>query len=186
MPDMKQLIKDYEDKRKALAAVIKGGSKEVAVRSNTFDFRNKGPSVGDGGFTASSSNIKIENWPSKNYPYKCGVKVATNPIKANEVHYESYVQPGGGGDLYGICIDIDDYTETAQVVPITSGGYQAWLFAKDATIKRGDKIKFTDKGEAEKSTGSNTIYNAIAVEDTVSLPDNTYLVHVKFVGNNAQ
>ncbi|WP_024653017.1 DUF228 domain-containing protein [Borrelia persica] len=183
MADIKQLVKDYQDKRKALASVIKGGSKEVELMSNTTDFRNKGPCVSVGEFTSFSSNIQIENWPSKNYPYKCGVKLKTNQIKANEIHYGPHVEPGGGDNLYGICVDIDDYTERAQVVPITSGAYQAWLFAKDSTIKRGDKVKFNDKGEAEKSSGSNTVYNAFALEDTVTLSENTYLVHIKFVGN---
>ncbi|ACH94014.1 DUF228 domain-containing protein [Borrelia duttonii] len=130
--------------------------------------------------TISSSVDKYENYPYKGFPYKRAVKLSFDTDRS------VFVETSDDSNVYGICVDVDEYTETAQVVPITSGGYQAWLFAKDATIKRGDKIKFNDKGEAEKSSGSNTIYNAIALEDTVSLPNNTYLVHVKFVGNSVQ
>ncbi|MCR8876861.1 DUF228 domain-containing protein, partial [Borreliella burgdorferi] len=71
----------------------------------------------------------------------------------NQSHYEPHVEAGGGEDLYGICIDIDEFSKTATIVPITNN-FEGYLVAKDSTVKVKDKLVFNKDGALEKVTGA--------------------------------
>ncbi|WP_024655210.1 DUF228 domain-containing protein, partial [Borrelia hispanica] len=143
-----QLIKDYEDKRNKLKALMKNPSDELAVFSNNTDFRDKYQHFSNSGGSVTSSCDKFESHPSKGYPYKRGVKLVANQFTQGQPHFEPHVEAGGGDDLYGICVDIDDYTGVATVAPITNR-FEGYLVAKDNSIKCKDKLKFNSDGQLE-------------------------------------
>ncbi|WP_419250494.1 DUF228 domain-containing protein, partial [Borreliella afzelii] len=92
---------------------------------------------------------------------------------------------GGGEDLYGICTDIDEFSKTATIVPITNN-FEGYLVAKDATPKAKDKLIFNKDGALEKITGANkTTINAIALSDAKQISNDVYLVKVGVFGNKA-
>lgn len=94
---------------------------------------------------------------------------------------------GGEDDLYGICIDIDEFTSTATVLPITEE-FTGYLVAKqNSGIKRKDKLKFDSNGELEKSS-SNSKINAVALSDAIELDSEKKLcmVHVAIYGNKGK
>ncbi|WP_346313330.1 DUF228 domain-containing protein [Borrelia miyamotoi] len=90
------------------------------------------------GCTVSSCNTRLEKHSFEGYPYKTGVKLVVNPFVEGEPHVEA----GGGADLYGICIDIDDFTQTATVMPLTGNTFQGFLLANNSKIKGGDRLFF--------------------------------------------
>ncbi len=95
---------------------------------------------------------------------------------------------GGGEDLCGICVDIDEFSKTAAIIPITNnfGGY---LIAKENGVKAKDKLFFNKDGELEKINGSaptnKTTINAIALSDSKKISNDAYLVKVAVFGNKA-
>ncbi len=128
----------------------------------------------------------MENHPFSGYPYKRGVRRVIQEEKDNEIHYEPHVAAGGGEDLYGICIDIDEFSKTATIVPITNN-FEGYLVAKDATPKTKDKLVFNKDGVLEKVTGAvnKTPINAIALSDAKQISNDVYLVKVAVFGNKA-
>ncbi|WP_024655148.1 DUF228 domain-containing protein [Borrelia hispanica] len=183
MADIAKLKKEYEDKLKEIKSYMKNPSVDPGLFSNNTEFRDKNLHFAASGGTTTSSVDIIENMPSKGYPYKRGVKLDFSDVK-----YEPVVVPGGGSDLYGICIDIDDYTETAQVVPINNN-FQGWLIAKKdnaTSIAIGDKLKFNNFGELEKDTSSSRLINAVALSKAFKLNENLYIIHVSIFGNRAK
>ncbi|AHH10049.1 Hypothetical protein BPA_0024100 (plasmid) [Borrelia parkeri SLO] len=178
-----QLVKDYETKRDKLKGLMKNPSNYSATFSNNTDFRDKNLHFSNSGGTATSSKTRLENHPTKGYPYKRGVKLVVNPFTQGQPHYEPHVEPGGGDDLYGICVNIDDFTQRATVVPITEY-FEGYLVAKDNSIKEKDKLKFNSNGELEKASGSTNV-NAIATSDSIQLSSDVYIVSVVTYGNKA-
>ncbi|ATQ15417.1 DUF228 domain-containing protein (plasmid) [Borrelia miyamotoi] len=181
--DITQLIKDYETKRDKLKGLMKNPSSYRATFSNNTDFRDKHLHFSNSGGTATSRKTKLENHPMKGYPYKRGVKRVVNPFVQGQPHFEPHVEAGGGDDLYGICIDVDDFTRTATVVPITEI-FEGYLVAKDNSIKKNDKLKFNSDGQLEKANGSTNI-NAIAISDSIQLSNDLYMVEAISYGNKA-
>uniref|UniRef100_UPI00359C5CF1 DUF228 domain-containing protein n=1 Tax=Borreliella afzelii TaxID=29518 RepID=UPI00359C5CF1 len=106
--------------------------------------------------------------------------------KANEIHYEPHVEAGGGEDLYGICTDIDEFSKTATIVPITNN-FEGYLVAKDAIPKTKDKLIFNKDGALEKVAGAanKTTINAIALSDAKQISNDVYLIKVAVFGNKA-
>ncbi|WP_024652952.1 DUF228 domain-containing protein [Borrelia persica] len=172
-------IKYYETKRDKLEGLMKNPSSDRATFSNNTDFRDKNLRFSNSGGTVTSSVDRLENYPVKGYPYKRGVKLSF------EDGYESCIEAGGGTDLYGICIDIDDFTQTATVIPITNN-FQGDLLAKNSRIRIGDRLLFNKCGilkKVKKNTHydkKNITYNAIALSNSfLDEEQRHYLVEVQ-------
>lgn len=189
MADVAKLRKDAEDAYKKYRPATSAGARDVLTLSNYQDFRDKFKDVDDGAFIEFSSNTRVENRPFKGAVEKLGVKLVASPKVANQPHYQPHVVAGGGDNLYGVAVSVyDDGTRrVAQVVPVTET-YSIQLHAKDATIKRNDKICFGNNGLVEKvAQGANKIFNGYALDDSY-LKEGTadvYLVRVAMIGNKA-
>ncbi|WP_024653011.1 DUF228 domain-containing protein [Borrelia persica] len=182
-----ELVKQYEEKAKTLKKLMKNPINDSGVFSNTVDFRSKNLHFANQGGTVTSRTDKLENYFFKGYPYKRGVKRVVSTSQDNQPHYEPHVEAGGGDDLYGVCVDVDEFTSMATVIPITNN-FQGYLVAKDNSIKRKDKVKFNSDGQVEKDSSNNSKINAIALSDSIKLDndDNTYMVHVVIYGNKGK
>ncbi|ATQ17901.1 DUF228 domain-containing protein (plasmid) [Borrelia miyamotoi] len=154
-----------------IKGLMKNPSSYRATFSNNTDFRDKHLHFSNSGGTETSRKTQLENHPMKGYPYKRGVKLVVNPFVQGQPHFEPHVEAGGGDDLYGICIDVDDFTRTATVVPITEN-FKGRLLAKNTGIKSGDKLLFSKRGILKKIKKNNThdkkniTYNAIALSNS--------------------
>ncbi|MCD2372309.1 DUF228 domain-containing protein, partial [Borreliella burgdorferi] len=158
----------------------------AGLLSNSNEFRDKNIQFFASGGTRTSKFDKLENHPFSGYPYKRGVKRVIQEEKAGESHYEPYVEAGGGDDLYGICIDIDEFSKTATIVPITNN-FEGYLVAKDSTLKTKDKLAFNKDGALEKVTGTpnKATINAIALSDAKQISNDVHLIKVAVFGNKA-
>lgn len=178
MASVTQVFKEYKEKKAAIEKIIKTGGRTVLAFSNSSDYRDQYIKFSNANFQVSSSKVKLESIPFKDYPYKMGVKLVTTDEK-----WEPHVVPGGAGDLYGVCVNLDEYTGTAVVVPVENSlSFQALLVCKDNTIKIKDKLKFNDKGELEKQSGASPVH-AYAMSDAHKITDDLYIVEALFVGN---
>ncbi|ACJ73262.1 MULTISPECIES: DUF228 domain-containing protein [Borreliella] len=186
MGDTTQLVKDYQEKRSKLEKFMKNPQHDASLLSNSLEFRDKNIQFFASGGTRTSKFDKLENHPFLGYPYKRGVKRVIQEAKANEIHYEPHVEAGGGEDLYGICTDIDEFSKTATIVPITNN-FEGYLVAKDATPKAKDKLIFNKDGALEKVAGAanKTTINAIALSDAKQISNDVYLIKVAVFGNKA-
>ncbi|WP_420025239.1 DUF228 domain-containing protein (plasmid) [Borreliella yangtzensis] len=185
MADTTQLVKDYQEKRNKLKKFMKIPQQDSSLLGNSLEFRDKNVQFFASGGTRTSKFDKLENHPFLGYPYKRGLKRVIQETKEGEPHYESYVEAGGGEDLYGICADIDEFSKTATIVPITNN-FEGYLVAKDATPKAKDKLVFNKDGALEKVSGGNkATVNAIALSDSKQINDDVYLIKVVVFGNKA-
>ncbi|MCD2332816.1 DUF228 domain-containing protein [Borreliella americana] len=188
MADTTQLVKEYQEKRSNLEKLMKNPQHYAGLLSNSLEFRDKNVQFFAYGGTRTSKFDKLENHPFLGYPYKRGVKRVIQEEKPNEIHYEPHVEAGGEEDLYGICTDIDEYSKTATIVPITNN-FEGYLVAKENSIKVKDKLYFNKDGELEKINGSappnKTTINAIALSDAVKISNDIFLVKVAVFGNKA-
>ncbi|APS99109.1 hypothetical protein Bmayo_06005 (plasmid) [Borreliella mayonii] len=178
-----KIKEDFDKKVAEIKALMKNPQQDAGLLSNSVDFRDKNLiySNSDGVFT--SSKDKIENYPAKGYPYKCGVKLSFSADGTTELEVEA----GGEDDLYGICIDIDEFSKTATIVPITNN-FEGYLVAKDSTLKVKDKLVFNKDGALEKVTGAppnKATINAIALSDAKQISNDVYLIKVAVFGNKA-
>ncbi|AYE37106.1 hypothetical protein DB313_06275 (plasmid) [Borrelia turcica IST7] len=185
---IEQLEKEYIEKREQVKKIMKNPIADPDLFSNRTEHRDKNLIFSNSGGTATSRFDKIENYFAKGYPYKRGVKLVVNKVDEGQPakpHYEPHIEAGGGDDLYGICIDIDEYSQIATVLPITNN-FQGYLVAKDSSIKRADKLCFNIDGELEKSTAGKANINAIALADAIELVANKqHVVKVAVIGNRA-
>ncbi|MBB6043656.1 DUF228 domain-containing protein, partial [Borreliella yangtzensis] len=157
-----QLVKEYQEKRSKLEKLMKNPQTDSSLLGNSLEFRDKNVEFFASGGTKTSKYDKLENHSFVGYPYKRGVKIVIQEAKSNEPHYEPHVEAGGGEDLYGICVDIDEFSKTATIVPITNN-FEGYLVVKDGTPKAKDKLFFNNDGVLEKVSGGNkAIINAIA------------------------
>ncbi|MCD2372474.1 DUF228 domain-containing protein [Borreliella burgdorferi] len=175
-------IKEEFDKKVAeIKALMKNPQQDAGLLSNSVDFRDKNLiySNSDGVFT--SSKDKIENYPAKGYPYKRGVK-----LSFGDGTTELEVEAGGGEDLYGVCIDIDEFSNVATVIPITNNFTGYLTFKKDGNgVNSGDKLYFNQHGELEKVTGAQNAFNAIALSKVYKLTEDLFIVLASVFGNKA-
>ncbi|WP_031478597.1 MULTISPECIES: DUF228 domain-containing protein [Borreliella] len=187
MANTTQLVKDYQEKRSKLEKFVKNSQHYASLFSNSIEFRDKNIEFFTPMGTRTSRLDKLENHPFLGYPYKCGVKRVIQREKENEIHYEPYVEAGGGEDLYGICVDIDEFSKTATIVPITNN-FEGYLVAKDSTPKAKDKLIFNKDGVLEKASetplNKETIH-AIALSDAKKISNDIYLVKAVVFGNKA-
>ncbi|MDO7279735.1 DUF228 domain-containing protein [Borreliella burgdorferi] len=187
MADTTQLLKDYQEKRSKLEKFMKNPQHDAGLLSNSVEFRDKNIQFFASGGTRTSKFDKLENHPFLGYPYKRGVKRVIQEEKENQIHYEPHVEAGGEDDLYGICIDIDEFSKTATIVPITNN-FEGYLVAKDSTLKVKDKLVFNKDGALEKVTGAppnKVTINAIALSDAKQISNDVYLIKVAVFGNKA-
>ncbi|QTL84268.1 DUF228 domain-containing protein [Borrelia miyamotoi] len=182
MSSINELVTQYEEKAKALKKQMKNPTNDSSTFSNKVDFRDKNLHFANQGGTVTSRHDKLENFFFKGYPYKRGVK------RVVDTEYEPHVEVGGEDHIYGICIDIDEFTSTASILPITNE-FTGYLVAKqNSSIKRKDKLKFDSNGELEKDTSNNSKINAIALSDVIDLDaeKKICLVHVAIYGNKGK
>ncbi|WP_024653842.1 DUF228 domain-containing protein, partial [Borrelia persica] len=100
--------------------------------------------------------------------------------------YELAVEAGGGTDLYGICTDIDEFTGTATVMPITNNftGYLVVKKDNQSSITPNVKVKFNTNGEIEQDSGSGSrTINGIALSKAFKINENLYIALVSIFGN---
>ncbi|WP_330730366.1 DUF228 domain-containing protein [Borrelia turicatae] len=147
---------------------MKNPSRDPGLFHVDIDFRNKEVYFTNQGGSITSSVDKLENHPIKGYPYKRDVKLFF------EDGYKPYVEARGENALYDICIDVDEFTSTATVIPITNK-FKGYLDAKDNQIKRKDKLKFNSDGQVEKD---------ISIEFDIT--DKLYIVHVAVYDNKGK
>ncbi|ACN93219.1 conserved hypothetical protein (plasmid) [Borreliella finlandensis] len=187
MANTTQLVKDYQENRNKLEKLMKNPQHYAGLLSNSLEFRDKNVQFFAFGGTRSSKFDKLENHPFLGYPYKRGVKRVIQEEKPNEIHYEPHVEAGGEEDLYGICIDVDEFSKTATIVPITNN-FEGYLVAKDSTVKVKDKLVFNKDGALEKVNGAppnKATINATALSDAKQISNDVYLVKVAVFGNKA-
>lgn len=116
---------------------------------------------------------KFENYQAVDFCYKHGVKL----IVENGMSLR--VACGGGGDLYGICIDYDSFTKTATVISIASN-FECVLLA-DSSIKAGDNLIFDDLGILKKVHQESTHMQALALSDALEFKDKQGLYGAKIM-----
>ncbi|WP_330730483.1 DUF228 domain-containing protein [Borrelia turicatae] len=144
--------------------------------------------------SVSSSTDKLEEYPALGFPYKRAVKLKVEPSKPDEVQ----VEVSDGKNMYGICIDIDEYTNTATVIPITNNFEGYVVTGSSSGIVIGDRLDFNSNGEVIKASSSSSVsINAIALSNifTLHLTDDEskrgqedyklYLVKISLYGNRA-
>nr|AAU85908.1 hypothetical protein BGP058 [Borreliella bavariensis PBi] len=178
-------VKEEFDKKVAeIRALMKNPQQDTGLLGNSLEFRDKNLDYSNSGGVRTSSKDKIENYPAKGYPYKRGVKLSFSADGTTELEVEA----GGGEDLYGICVDIDEFSKTATVVPITNN-FEGYLVAKENSVKAKDKLFFNKDGELEKINGSapqnKATINAIALSDAKKISNDVFLVKVSVFGNKA-
>ncbi|APS99070.1 hypothetical protein Bmayo_05280 (plasmid) [Borreliella mayonii] len=186
MGDTTQLVKEYQEKRSKLEKFMKNPQHDASLLSNSIEFRDKNVQFFASGGTKTSKFDKLENHPFSGYPYKRGVKRVIQEAQENQIHYEPHVEAGGGEELYGICIDIDEFSKTATIVPITNN-FKGYLVAKDSSVKAKDKLVFNKDGALEKVIGASNkaTINATALTDAKQISNEVYLVKVAVFGNKA-
>ncbi|MCD2332844.1 DUF228 domain-containing protein, partial [Borreliella americana] len=165
-----------------IKALMKNPQKDTGLFSNYVEFRDKNLIFSNSGGVCTSSKDKIENYFAKGYPYKRGVKLSFSVDGALELEVEA----GGGEDLYGICTDIDEFSNMATVIPITNNFTGYLTFKKPGSdIKPGDKLHFNQHGELEKDTtgGGDKSVNAIALSKVQKLTEELYIGLVSVFGN---
>uniref|UniRef100_UPI00135F16B6 DUF228 domain-containing protein n=1 Tax=Borrelia persica TaxID=44448 RepID=UPI00135F16B6 len=64
--------------------------------------------------TISSSVDKYENYPYRGFPYGRAVKLSF------DTDGSLFVETSGDSQVYGMCVDVDEFTNTACIIPITN------------------------------------------------------------------
>ncbi|WP_445436363.1 DUF228 domain-containing protein [Candidatus Borreliella tachyglossi] len=170
---------EHSKQQDALSALQNKGSKDIRPTMATSEgFVDNNKTYGSNAFTKVDSQTRIEAIPYKTFCHKMGVKLV------KDTDYEKQVEAGGGDDLYGVCINVDEFLRVAQVVRTVCQGH---FVCKDNTIKAGDKLIFNPKGVLEKAEKSKNPYaHATAVKDSFKFKDkDAYGVEVDFHANLA-
>ncbi|WKC75721.1 DUF228 domain-containing protein [Borreliella valaisiana] len=134
-------------------------------------FQNEGFYFAQKGVLKSSSADKFENYQAQDFCYKCGVKLIVNGS-----HLQ--IARGGGSDLYGVCVDFDDFSRTGTVVPMTCS-FECVLIAKDKTIKAEDKLIINSEGFLEKALENISVIHALALGPAEEFKDRRDVYGVK-------
>ncbi|WP_418905436.1 DUF228 domain-containing protein (plasmid) [Borreliella turdi] len=116
-------------------------------------------------FACSSFTDKIEKYfydPKNSFPYKRGVKLVP---KENSIH----VDVGASTDIYGICVDVCEFSCTAYVLPITNN-FEGYLVTRNLNIKAGEILDINNSGVTIKADGEpSTAINAYALSDSFTI-----------------
>ncbi|WP_445436319.1 DUF228 domain-containing protein [Candidatus Borreliella tachyglossi] len=162
-PD-EELYKEYILK---LKKYTKNPTIEAGVFSNRVGFKDKFKVFDNSGLTNSSSVDKIEHYPYKGFPYKRGVKIVFSI--GDDSLMEPYVTPSKDAELYGICIDVDEFSKTASVLPITNN-FEGYLVTRNRSLEIGDLLDFNSQGIIIKAEGDPpTSINAVALSTSFTI-----------------
>ncbi|ACN56108.1 DUF228 domain-containing protein [Borreliella burgdorferi] len=128
-------------------------------------FKSKNERVNAYSFACSSFTDKIEEYfynPENSFPYKRGVKLVP---KDNSI----YVEASADTDVYGICVDVCEFSCTAYVLPITNN-FEGYLVTRNPHIKSGEILDISNKGVIIKAGGGPpTMINAYALSDAFTI-----------------
>lgn len=128
-------------------------------------FKSKNELVDAYTFSCSSYADKIEEYfydPEKSFPYKRGVKLVP---KDNSV----YVETSSDTDIYGICVDVCEFSCTAYILPITNN-FEGYLVTKNPSIKAGEILDINNDGVIIKAGGGPPTYiNSYALSDSFTI-----------------
>lgn len=145
----------------------------------------------------SSSVDKYECYPYLGFPFKRAVKIVMKDG-------QPYIDVSSDSEMYGICVDVNEETQTATVLPM-GYGYRGYLVCNyNTTVKKNDLLDFSNTGEVVKSVAPNlpTKIHMYALSDSIKLdyrnkteqasadfkPDDDYalaIVHVCMYGNRS-
>ncbi|MBB6043575.1 DUF228 domain-containing protein (plasmid) [Borreliella yangtzensis] len=133
--------------------------------SSSGCFKSKNEFVDAYTFSCSSYTDKIEEYfydPEKSFPYKRGVKLVP---KENSL----YVETSSDTDIYGICVDVCEFSCTAYVLPITNN-FEGYLVTRNPSIKAGEILDINNDGVIIKAGGGPPTYiNAYALSDSFTI-----------------
>ncbi|MCD2375545.1 DUF228 domain-containing protein [Borreliella burgdorferi] len=133
--------------------------------SSSSCFKSKNERVDAYSFACSSYTDKIEEYlydPANSFPYKRGVKLVP---KENSI----YVEVGADTDMYGICVDVCEFSCTAYVLPITNN-FEGYLITRNPSIKIGEILDINNNGIIIKAGGGPpTVINAYALSDSFTI-----------------
>ncbi|WP_024654282.1 DUF228 domain-containing protein, partial [Borrelia persica] len=80
------------------------------------------------------------------FPYKRAVKLKVSTEKPDDI----FVEVSDSQNMYGICIDINEHTNVATVIPITNN-FEGYVITQSSSgINMGDKLDFNSNGEVIK------------------------------------
>ncbi|XOU12945.1 DUF228 domain-containing protein (plasmid) [Borreliella americana] len=142
------------------------GSIENKVFSSASGyFKSKNARLDTYSFTCSSFTDKIEEYfydRKNSFPYKRGVKLVS---KENS----TYVEVSAATDIYGICVDVCEFSCIAYVLPITNN-FEGYLVTENPNIKSGEILDIDDKGVIIKAgDGAQAMTNAYALFDAFTV-----------------
>ncbi|AYE36999.1 hypothetical protein DB313_05730 (plasmid) [Borrelia turcica IST7] len=161
----------------AISLLQSKGEREIRPTTNLEnDFVNQNKQFASYASTRVDPKTRIEALPYKGFCHKMGVKLVY------DTEYEKQVEAGGGDELYGVCINVDEYLKVAHVVRTVCQGH---FVCANGSIKAGDKLTFSDKGILEKAVKNRHTYaHATAVKDSFEFSDKKgiYGVEVDFNG----
>ncbi|AEL19210.1 conserved hypothetical protein (plasmid) [Borreliella bissettiae DN127] len=133
--------------------------------SSSSCFKSKNERVDAYSFACSSYTDKIEEYlydPANSFPYKRGVKLVP---KENSI----YVEVGADTDMYGICVDVCEFSSTAYVLPITNN-FEGYLVTRNPSIKIGEILDINNNGVIIKAGGGPpTAINIYALSDSFTI-----------------
>ncbi|AEL19167.1 conserved hypothetical protein (plasmid) [Borreliella bissettiae DN127] len=133
--------------------------------SSSSCFKSKNERVDAYSFACSSYTDKIEEYlydPANSFPYKRGVKLVP---KENSI----YVEVGADTDMYGICVDVCEFSCTAYVLPITNN-FEGYLITRNPSIKIGEILDINNNGVIIKAGGGPpTAINIYALSDSFTI-----------------
>ncbi|UPA18479.1 DUF228 domain-containing protein (plasmid) [Borrelia puertoricensis] len=150
-----------------LRKYFKSFDTQAAVFKAPTTFQDKNIRVDAIAQSLSSSTDKLEEYQALGFPYKRAVKlkVETDTNKNDGVQ----VEVSDGNNMYGICVDIDPYTNVATVIPITNN-FEGYMIAQSTSINMGDKLDFNSNGEVIKSSNTSSVaINAVALSDVFTI-----------------
>ncbi|MBB6213879.1 DUF228 domain-containing protein [Borreliella californiensis] len=160
-------VKELDDvllKFKKYAKSISSIENKVFSSSSSC-FKSKNERVDAYSFACSSYIDKIEEYlydPANSFPYKRGVKLVP---KENSI----YVEVGADTDMYGICVDVCEFSNTAYVLPITNN-FEGYLITRNPSIKIGEILDINNNGVIIKAGGGPpTAINAYALSDSFTI-----------------
>ncbi|WP_418905961.1 DUF228 domain-containing protein [Borreliella carolinensis] len=138
-------------------------NKVFSISNSCFKSKNERDDVYS--FACSSYSDKIEEYhydPGNSFPYKRGVKLVP---KENSI----YVEVGADTDMYGICVDVCEFSCTAYVLPITNN-FEGYLVTRNPSIKIGEILDINNNGVIIKAGGGPpTVINAYALSDSFTI-----------------
>ncbi|WP_418457020.1 DUF228 domain-containing protein [Borreliella kurtenbachii] len=133
--------------------------------SSSSCFKSKNARADVYTFACSSYSDKIEEYhydPANSFPYKRGVKLVP---KENSI----YVEVGADTDMYGICVDVCEFSCTAYVLPITNN-FEGYLVTRNPSIKIGEILDINNNGVIIKAGGGPpTAMNIYALSDSFTI-----------------